>query len=83
MSESMTVRIRLFAGFREVVGASALARAIRPGSTVRQLWDDLAVDHPGLAQWPPSAAVNGDWSSPDVVLAAGDEVAFLPPIAGG
>lgn len=83
MTRDDTVRVRFFAGYREVVGVGELTRAIAPGATVRQLWDELLGEHPELAQWPPSAALNGDWSPADAPLAAGDEVAFLPPIAGG
>ena len=31
----------------------------------------------------PPAAVNREYAGPDTVLREGDEVAFLPPVAGG
>jgi molybdopterin converting factor small subunit len=31
----------------------------------------------------PPAAVNREYTGPDTRLAEGDEVAFLPPVAGG
>lgn len=78
-----TVRVRFFAGFREVVGAGELECGVAPGSTVRQLWDALVAKHPRLARWPASAAVNGAWATADRPLEDGDEVAYLPPVAGG
>jgi len=83
VSSQATVRLRFFAGYREVLGMGEITRPLAPGSTAQALWDALVSEHPDLAQWPPSVAVNGEWSAPDAVLADGDEVAFLPPIAGG
>jgi molybdopterin converting factor small subunit len=41
--------------------------------------------HPELAalQRPPMTAINEEYADPDRELSAGDELAFIPPVAGG
>ncbi|MFN8424194.1 MAG: MoaD/ThiS family protein [Anaerolineae bacterium] len=82
-----TVRVLLFAAYRDAAGAAELTRALAgpdgAPSTVGALWADLVRDHPALAAVPPAAAVNAALTRFEHVLAAGDEVAFLPPVSGG
>ena len=80
---AIRVHVLLFAGFREVVGRGELERAVAPGTTIRGLWSALCAEHPALERWTPSAALNAEWTRADVPLAEGDELAFLPPVAGG
>jgi molybdopterin converting factor small subunit len=77
------VHVRLFAAYREVVGAEALELPAAPGLTVGQLWGQLLARHAELNAWPPSAAVNRSYASLASPVADGDEVAFLPPVSGG
>lgn len=79
----MSVHVRLFAAYREAVGAGELELPATPGLTVGQVWGQLLARHPDLNQWPPSAAVNRSYAQLTAVLADGDEVAFLPPVSGG
>lgn len=79
----MTIKVRLFAAYREAVDAGELEIAHEPGLTVGALWARLSDEHPGLARWKASAAVNASWARQDTVLVDGDEVAFLPPVSGG
>ncbi|MBW2272725.1 MAG: molybdenum cofactor biosynthesis protein MoaE [Deltaproteobacteria bacterium] len=81
----MMIRVRLFGSLREAAGASELpvelaepariselrAELARRFSLVERLGDRLAV------------SVNLEVAADDALLSEGDEVAFLPPVAGG
>lgn len=79
----MSVSVRLFAAYREAVGAGELDLPATPGLTVGQLWGQLLARYPDLNHWPPSAAVNRSYAMLTATVADGDEVAFLPPVSGG
>ena len=79
----MSVRIRLFASFREAAGTGELALESRPGLTVGQIWGQLLARYPELNAAPPSAAVNATYAALTSPVKDGDEVAFLPPVSGG
>lgn len=55
------------------------------GSRVADLWTVLTREIPYLAKFPaaPPVAVNRAYVEVGTALAEGDEVAFLPPVAGG
>jgi molybdopterin converting factor subunit 1 len=74
-----------FASFREEAGRDEETRELPAGSRVRDLWEALALEFPYFRRFPsiPPAARNREYVSPETVLAEGDEVAFLPPVAGG
>ncbi len=76
----MLVRVRLFAQLRERAGARELELDLPEGACVR---DALArVD--GLADGLPLVmAVNREYAPRDAPLAAGDELALIPPVSGG
>ncbi|MBI4365302.1 MAG: MoaD/ThiS family protein [Deltaproteobacteria bacterium] len=81
----MIVRVLCFAAIQDVVGREAIEIALPAGSTVAALWDRLAAEHPALCPWRVSArvAVNAAYAADTAVIAAGDEVALIPPVAGG
>lgn len=79
----MSVRVRLFAAYREAVGTGELDLPAAPGLTVGQVWGQLLARYPELNEWPPSAAVNRSYAMLTASVADGDEVAFLPPVSGG
>ncbi len=81
----MQVRVLYFASFREAMGRDEESRVLRSGALVRDLWAELASDVPLFARFPamPPAAVNREYAAGDRALHDGDEVAFLPPVAGG
>ena len=67
------------------MGLDVETREVPEATRVRDLWEALRreVSHfRGFAAMPP-AAVNREYAGPDTVLGEGDEVAFLPPVAGG
>jgi molybdopterin converting factor subunit 1 len=81
----MRIRLLHFATFRETLGRDEEAREVAEGTRVRDLWQALGSESAALRRFPvpPPAAVNREYVPPDTVLREGDEVAFLPPVAGG
>jgi len=81
------VRIHLlyFASFREAKGRDSEDRELPEGTRVQELWKKLCEEVPRFASFPsmPPAAVNLEYVSADRTLRDGDEVSFLPPVAGG
>jgi molybdopterin converting factor subunit 1 len=81
------VRIQLlhFASFRDAVGQESEQLDLPDGTRVSELWVALQRRHPYFGAFlnAPPAAVNRDYVPGDRVLSDGDEVAFLPPVAGG
>ncbi len=81
----MEVRTLFFAAYRDRLGTGELSVRLHEGATVSDLvshlrargtpWDDLPSD--------PPVAVNRSWAGAGHPLREGDEVAFLPPVAGG
>ena len=80
----MSVRVLLFAGARDAVGEAELSLEIG-ATTARALLDRLCREHPRLAPYSASlrVAVNGTYAAWDEPIAEGDEVAIIPPVAGG
>jgi molybdopterin converting factor subunit 1 len=80
----MTVTVLLFASYADLLGTSQLALDLSPGATAG---DALERIHtlPGANRLPPSPliAVNERYARRDHVLTDGDEVAIIPPVAGG
>jgi molybdopterin converting factor subunit 1 len=81
----VTIRLLYFASFREAAGRDEEARAVPEGTTVGALWKELCGEVPLFARFPsmPAAAVNREYVSAAQALGENDEVAFLPPVAGG
>ncbi len=81
----MQVTVRLFGSLREATGAKEIAVRLPDGARLGELAALLAEEHPAFAAMEPKlrAAVNHEVAERDQTLAEGDEVAFLPPVAGG
>jgi molybdopterin synthase catalytic subunit len=81
----MTIRVRLFAMQRQQLGVRELSLEVPDGATVAEAFGALAAAHPVLAPAGPTLrfAVNATYADPDTVLAPGDELALIPPVAGG
>ena len=82
---TMRVQVLYFAAFRDAVGTDRETREIADRSTVSDLWRVLAGQVPYFGRFPamPPAAVNREYVAAEAALRDGDEVAFLPPVAGG
>ena len=82
----MTVRVLLFAMLRQRAGTGSLELDLPDGATAA---DALAVlgRQDGLAEvigrLPIRVAVNREYVSESTALAAGDELAVIPPVSGG
>jgi len=74
------INVRLFAGLRERAQTSEIEVDLPEGSTAAELLVALAdiVDDTRCV-----VAVNRQYTGPDTVLRAGDEVALVPPVSGG
>lgn len=80
----MTVTVLLFASYADSLGTHALALELRPGATVRDVLGHVSM-LPGAEHLPrePLVAVNETYAARDRVLVPGDQVAIIPPVAGG
>jgi len=77
----MLVTVRLFAGLRERAGGRReVAIELPEGARVA---DALAALDDVVGDCRVVMAVNRDYAAPDAVLAAGDELALIPPVSGG
>lgn len=80
-----TVQVRFFARYAELVGRSVTAVSVALPATVGDVVRVLREQVPGARALPerPLAAVNLKHVKLDAPVQDGDEVALLPPIAGG
>ncbi|MGH7653833.1 MAG: MoaD/ThiS family protein [Gemmatimonadaceae bacterium] len=80
----MQVRVLLFASYADAFGAPDVAVTIPDGATVRDLLAQVKEMAAGQSLPPvPLVALNHEYAAPDVRIRAGDEVALIPPVAGG
>ncbi len=79
-----TVTVQLFASYAESFGGATLEIPLESGSTVADLLDNLRL-LPGASILPdsPRVAVNRRFASVDQLIDARDEIALIPPVAGG
>jgi molybdopterin converting factor subunit 1 len=84
-SLALSVTVRLFARYAEVVGQERVEISLRAGATVADLLAALRAQVPQFAGLPTRllCAVNLAHVLPAHPLRDGDEVAILPPLAGG
>ena len=85
MAVAIAVRARLFARLREQAGTDTESLELPAGSTVSDVYDAVKRLHPGLEADRNAlrAALNQEFAEWDTAVAAGDEVAFIPPVSGG
>src|SRR3990170_1082938 len=81
----MRITVRLFAQQRELTGTRRRSLAIAEGATVGEAWAALVGELPALATSTASVrfARNGAYVGTDERLVDGDELAVIPPVAGG
>lgn len=81
----MRVRLLYFAVLRDITGKSEEILELPDGARAQEIWNRLRSRHDQLAGYdkPPMTAVNESYVSADQLLRDGDEVAFIPPVAGG
>jgi molybdopterin converting factor subunit 1 len=83
MSQNFTVL--LFAVLREKAGANSLVVQLPENATVSQFLEACAMQHPVLTPWLPHVrvAVNCEYAKSTQTIQPGDEIALIPPVAGG
>jgi len=78
----MRVRLLLFATYRDIAGTGELTLDLPASASAR---DAVRVLRVSASRIPaePVIAINREYSDLDDVLNDGDELALLPPVAGG
>lgn len=81
----MQIHVLFFGVLKDVVGRSNETLALPEGARLQAVLSHYASQAPRFQAMMPSLAlsVNQEYSSPDKVLRAGDEVGLLPPVSGG
>jgi molybdopterin converting factor subunit 1 len=80
----VSINVLLFASYADMLGTQSLAIDLPAGSTVAELVAQIR-RRPGAERLPasPLVAVNHQYASPSSPIELGDEVALIPPVAGG
>jgi len=80
----MTITVLLFASYADAFGRGAVAVSAQPGATVADIVARVRADG-GAHRLPPHplVAVNREYAPYDRIVTADDEVALIPPVAGG
>ncbi len=84
MTQGPTVRVLLFASYADALGGAELSLTLPPGARVKDVRDVIR----GMVQGKrvperPLVAVNQRYVRDDHPVAPTDEVAIIPPVAGG
>jgi molybdopterin converting factor subunit 1 len=81
----MKVKVKLFAAFRDIVGAKEEDLELKEGSTVQSLLEDYIRRFPQMGRFREHIilSVNKEYGASGRLLKNGDEVSFLPPVSGG
>lgn len=81
----MIVRALFFASYRDLAGTDELDVELPGDASVADLVSRLRASGAGWSSLPaaPAVAVNMDYAPLSTALREGDEVAFIPPVAGG
>jgi sulfur-carrier protein len=84
VASTVTVRVLLFASYAELLGSAALDLRLESPATVADALQRLRA-LPGGDRLPPRplCALNLSHVHSDARLTSGDELAVLPPLAGG
>jgi molybdopterin converting factor subunit 1 len=80
----MTVRVLLFASYADAVGRPEVSIDLPAGARVRDVLDRVRSMVAGKrVPEKPLVAVNQRYARDDQPVSANDEVAIIPPVAGG
>ncbi len=78
----MVLSVLCFASWGDALGP-VVSVELPDGATVAQLLEALGGRVASSALPAPMIAVNRRYAAPSTILRAGDEVAVIPPVAGG
>ena len=81
----MRISVRFFAQQRELLGRREQLLELPDGASVHDAWRHLVLAYPALDESSDFVrfARNGEYVDDAAVLAPGDELAIIPPVAGG
>jgi molybdopterin converting factor subunit 1 len=79
----MTVTVLLFASYAEQLGTSSMTLELPEGTRVDEALSRVQAAAAGRLPMKPMVAVNQSYAKTSDVLKAGDELAIIPPVAGG
>jgi len=78
----MNITVRIFASYADAIGSDRATVSVPDPATVGGVRAAVAALSAALPPRP-IIAVNETYATDDVPIAAGDEVAVIPPVAGG
>ena len=80
----MSLKISLYGITREIVGASVIELPAPAPATVGELLAEMRLQYPALGELRSCAvAVNNEYATNEQALHTVDEIALIPPVAGG
>ena len=81
----MKIRLLFFAVLRDIAGRSEDVIELPDATRAGDVWQRLRDEHAALRDYiqPPMIAVNESYVGAEEPLRDGDELAFIPPVAGG
>lgn len=84
-TRTATIQVRLFARYAELAGAERFALVLDAPATVAEVLERIRTEVPGAGVIParPLCALNAVQARADEIVREGDELAILPPVAGG
>jgi sulfur-carrier protein len=84
-ADSISIQVKLFAIYQEVLGTTELEQQIAIGTTAGQVLTQIVTQYPILAPWQTVTrlGVNLQFVAPETILEAGDELVLIPPVSGG
>ncbi len=82
---NITVTIKLFAVYQEVLGLTEILMEFPPHTPVKAVLTKLTIDQPQLAQWHDVTrfGIGLEFVDPDTVMHDRDEIVLIPPVSGG
>jgi len=80
-----TIRLLVFGGAKVITGTGEIVFPLAAPCTAAELFDALCHRYPGLVAHQRSMrlAINGSYVKVSEQVSPGDEVALIPPVAGG
>ena len=80
----MKVRLLFFAVLRDIAGKRDDVLEVPDGTRAADVWRRFREEHREVRDYAqPMTAINEVYADADQVLHDGDELAFIPPVAGG
>ena len=85
MSETITVKLKLFAVYQETLGRLDKEMVLPIGTTAGEVRDRLIADYPTLSKWRNLTrfGLNLQFVAASTPLEDGDELVLIPPVSGG